>query len=220
MARINHRVTWEEPMQDTRTHSPKHASTDHPVHELIARRWSPFAFVERPVAAEDLRALFEAARWAASSFNEQPWSFIVATRDDAATFERVAGCLTEKNQAWARRASALVLTVIRPRLARNDRPNRVALHDLGLAVGNLTVEATSRGLAVHQMAGVDRDEARRRFGVPDDHEVVTAIAIGSPAEPAEMPDDYRERDSAPRQRKPLGEFVFGRRWGETAGLVA
>src|SRR5262245_42331601 len=129
------------------------AATDYPVHELIARRWSPYAFADRPVSQDDLRALFEAARWAPSSYNEQPWSYLVATRDQPAELERLLSCLVEPNQVWARLAPVLALGCTSLSFTRNGQPNAAAVHDLGLASANLVLEATARGLSVHQMIG-------------------------------------------------------------------
>src|SRR5262245_29708759 len=128
----------------------KQAKPDHPIHELIARRWSPYGFADRPVATEDLRSLFEAARWAASSYNEQPWSYIVASKDNPEEFARLLSCLVEGNQAWAKAAPVLALGCTSLHFARNGQPNAAAVHDLGLASATLTLEATARGLFVHQ----------------------------------------------------------------------
>jgi len=198
----------------------KEASPDHPVHELIARRWSPYGYSERDVSESDLRSLFEAARWAASSYNEQPWRYIVATKKDAAEFERLLSCLVEPNQAWAKSAPVLALAVASLKFSRNDKPNAVAIHDLGLAAGNLSLEATARGLLVHQMAGILPDKARETYAIPEDFQPLTAIAIGYPADLETLPDAIKERDVAPRQRKPLGELVFAGQWGKTSGLVS
>ncbi len=184
---------------------------DHPIHELVARRWSPYGFASRPVPPADLRSLFEAARWAASSFNEQPWRFLVAIREDEAAFARVLECLMEGNRTWAADAPALALGCVRTTFARDGRENSVARHDLGLAVGNLTLEATARGLFVHQMAGVLPERARDLFAIPAEFEMVTGIAIGYRAE-AKDP-NLRRRDEGPRTRRPLAEFVFGDRGG-------
>ena len=124
----------------------KTANTDQPVHALLSSRWSPYAFADRDVSDEDLRSLFEAARWAPSSYNEQPWSYLVATRADAEEFERLFSCLVEANQAWAQAAPVLALGVVSERFRRNDRENAAAEHDLGLAAGNLLLDATARGL--------------------------------------------------------------------------
>jgi nitroreductase len=197
----------------------KTASPDHPIHALIAERWSPYAFADRPVPAAELRSLFEAARWAASSYNEQPWRYIVATRDDAAAFQRLLSCLVEANQGWAQAAPVLALGVVGLHFGRNGKPNRAAAHDLGLAVGNLSLEATARGLFVHQMIGILPDRARELDGIPEGFEALTALAIGYRGEVAELPEALRGRDTTPRQRRPLSEFVFGGEWESPAPLT-
>lgn len=194
----------------------KHATPDHPIHDMIARRWSPYAFADRPVSEADLRALFEAARWAASSYNEQPWSYIVATKADPDEFERVLSCLVDANQAWAKAAPVLALGCTSLRFSRNNQPNAAAVHDLGLASATLTFEATARGLFVHQMIGILPDKARVAFRIPEGVQPVTALAIGYRADPGVLPEMIRERDLAPRQRKPLAKFVFGGEWGKAA----
>ncbi len=197
----------------------KKASTDYPIHELLAERWSPYGFEDRPVAQADLRSLFEAARWAASSFNEQPWSFFVATKENPEEFERLFSCLVEGNQGWAKAAPVLVLGVVSLKFSRNNNDNRADDHDLGLAAGNLLVEATARGLCVHQMIGILPDKAREVYQIPEHSEAWTAIAIGYKGDPAKLPDALKERDLAPRQRKPLSQFVFTGKWGQPSPLV-
>jgi len=193
--------------------SQKTATPDHRIHELVARRWSPYAFSQRPVSADDLKSLFEAARWAASSYNEQPWRYIVATQANAAEFERLLSCLVEGNQAWAKAAPVLALGCTSLRFALNGKPNAAAVHDLGLASATLTLEATSRGLCVHQMIGIVPDKARALYRIPEEMQPLTALAIGYAAEPDSLPEKYRDRDLAPRQRKKLTEFVFSGQWG-------
>jgi nitroreductase len=195
------------------------APVDHPVHELIRERWSPRAFADRSVAPRVLCSLFEAARWAPSSFNEQPWSFIVARRDEADEFARLLACLVAANQAWARRAPVLAVSVAALEFARDGRPNRHALHDVGLAAAQLTLQAGALGLAVHQMAGIDRDKVRATYGIPEGFEPVTALAIGYPGESASPPQELGDRERAPRRRKPLSEFIFAGQWGATARLA-
>lgn len=197
----------------------KQAKPDYPIHELLTKRWSPYAFSDRAVSDDDLRALFEAARWAASSYNEQPWSYIVATKANAAEFERVLSCLVEGNQAWAKAVPVLALGCTSLRFALNNNPNAAAVHDLGLASANLTLEATARGLFVHQMIGILPDKVRELYRVPDGVQPLTGLAIGYAADASVLPEKLRERDLAPRTRKPLAEIVFGGTWGTPAGMV-
>jgi nitroreductase len=197
----------------------KKAETNHPVLEVIADRWSPYGFDSRPVPGEDLLSILEAARWAASSFNEQPWRFVVATSEEPDLYDRVRSCLNENNQAWAGQAPVLMLGIYKKTFTHNGKPNGIALHDLGLAAATLTLEATSRGLFVHQMAGILPDRAREEFAVPEDFEIVTGFALGYAADPSILPDALRERDTKPRSRKPLGEIVIGKSWGDPSTLV-
>lgn len=197
----------------------KPARPDHPIHDLIARRWSPYAFADRPVSDDDLRSLFEAARWAASSYNEQPWAYVVATKADPDAFARLLSCLVEGNQGWAAAAPVLVLGCTSLQFTRNGKPNAAAVHDLGLASANLTLEATARGLVVHQMIGILPDKARELYRIPEGVQPATGLAIGYAADSNALPERYRERDLAPRSRKPLNEFVFGGEWGAASPIA-
>lgn len=197
----------------------KQATPDHPIHELIAKRWSPYAFADRAVSDEDLRSLFEAARWAASSYNEQPWSYIVATKASPADFERLLSCLVEGNQAWAGAAPVLAIGCTSLNFTLNHKPNAAAVHDLGIAGASLTLEATARGLFVHQMIGILPDRARELYRIPEGVQPLTGLAIGYAADPDTLPEKYRERDLATRGRRPLAEFVFGREWGSASSLL-
>ncbi len=205
-------------MTTTVTPPIKDASPDYPIHELLAERWSPYSFADRPVPAADLSSLFEAARWAASSYNEQPWSYMVAVRQTPAEFERLLSCLDPANQAWAKAAPVLVLGVVNLRFAQNHKENRAAVHDLGLASANLVMEATSRGLSVHQMIGILPYRARELYQIPEHSEAWTAMAIGYRANDAELPAGLRGRDLAPRQRKPISQFVFTGSWGQPSSV--
>jgi nitroreductase len=197
----------------------RRASTDYPIHELLATRWSPYAFDDRPVPEADLLSVFEAARWAASSFNEQPWTYIVATKEHPDQFQQVLSCLVEFNQVWANAAPVLALGIASLTFARNGQVNRAAVHDLGLAAGNLLVEATARGLFVHQMLGILPDKARQIFDIPAGLEAWTAIAIGYRGDLMSLPDALQERERMARQRKPLRQFVFSGKWGNPAPFV-
>ena len=197
----------------------KRADTTYPIEPLLERRWSPRAFADRPVESEKLLSLLEAARWSASCANQQPWYFIVATREDTAEHARLLSCLRENNQQWAVHAPVLMVSVAKLAFDMNGQPNRYAFHDVGLAVANLIVQATALGLFVHQMAGFYPDKVRELYGVPDDFEPVAGIVLGYPGDPATLPEELRQREVAQRVRKPLETFVFQGAWGEIAPLV-
>jgi len=197
----------------------KAAPADYPIHDLIRTRWSPRAFSDKPISDETLRSLFEAARWAPSSSNEQPWAFLVSRKGDGVNHEKMLGTLVEFNQAWAKNAPVLVIAVAELAFAKNGTPNRNALYDTGAAVAHLTTEATSRGLFVHQMAGFDPQKAREAFEIPSGWEPIAAFTIGHPGDPATLPDTLREREQAPRVRKPLSEFVMLGKWGKQAPFL-
>ena len=194
----------------------KPAQNDHPIHDLIKRRWSPRAFSRRPVEPEAVRSLLEAARWAPSSLNEQPWHFIIAARDQPEAFERMLGCLVPGNQRWAKDVPLLMISVVRRARLRDGKPNRCAFHDTGLAVASLVFQAMSLGLFVHQMGGIDRENIRKTYAIPEGYNPMAGIAVGYPGDPHSLPDDIREQELAPRTRKGLDEFVFSERWGEAA----
>jgi nitroreductase len=195
------------------------AQTAHPIHDLLRCRWSPLAFADRALTAEQLGSLLEAARWAPSCYNEQPWSFIVATRDQPAEFDRLASCLVEANQVWARQAPVLMLSVARLRFDRNGQENRHAWYDVGQAAAHLTFQAAALGLYVHQMAGFSPEKARELFGIPATHEPVSALALGYYGEHDHLPENLRQRERGPRQRKALRNFVFTGRWGQPAAFL-
>jgi nitroreductase len=196
--------------------------TEYPVLDVIRNRWSPYRFEPRVVEDDKLLQCLEAARWAASSFNDQPWFWIIARRQDTAAFERMIGCLMEPNQVWAGNAGALLLTVTRSTFAYNHKPNRVALHDLGQAAALLSLQATELGLQVHQMAGVNLSLVRQEYEIPEGHEPQTGIAIGYPdrGDPAdELARELHQRETAVRTRRPIAEQVFGDKWGAQADFV-
>ena len=198
----------------------KTAATDYPVHELIQSRWSPYGFSDRSPSHSDLCSLFEAARWAASSYNEQPWGYIVATKEDPEQFAKAISCLVEGNLEWAKEAPVLALCCTRQTFTRNGKENLAAQHDLGLAAANLSFEATARGLCVHQMIGIQPDRIRELYHVPDNVQPLTALVIGYPADPESLPEKYQQRDLAPRTRKPLAEFVFAGQWGSASHVIS
>jgi nitroreductase len=189
------------------------------IHPLLSQRRSPRAFSSKMIEPKTLGRLLEAARWAPSSSNEQPWSFIVASKEKPEEFARMLGCLVEFNQSWAKEAPVLLLSVARLNSASSGKPNRHALHDVGQAIASLTVQAMAEGLFVHQMAGFDAEKARREFAIPEGYEPVAVAAIGYLGDANSLPEKLRERELAPRQRKPLKEFVYEGIWGQSASLV-
>ena len=198
----------------------KPAPVAYPIHDLLRRRWSPRTFAARPVSPETLRSLFEAARWAASCFNDQPWAYLVASKEDPEGFAKMLGVLVEGNAAWARQAPVLMLSLARLNFAHNSKPNRHAFHDVGAASASLTLEATWRGLVVHQMGGFYVDKAREAFNIPPDWEPVAAIALGYPVDDLDaISPELRERESASRQRKPIEEFIMSGSFGRVSPLV-
>lgn len=191
----------------------KPAQTQFHIHDLLARRWSPRAFDERPVDPDTLRTLFEAARWAPSSNNEQPWRFIVATKQHQTDWNRLLECLAEGNRRWAFRAPVLVLSVASLHFEDDGKLNRHAFHDTGLATENFVLQATAQGLAAHQMAGFDVEKARLDLRIPAGYEPVAMIAVGYPGDPALLPERLREREFRPRDRRPIEEWTFAGQWG-------
>lgn len=197
----------------------KPAANDYPIHELLRQRWSPRAFSNRPVGLEVLRSLFEAARWAPSCFNDQPWAYLVALQENAEEFARLASVLMEGNTVWAAQAPVLAVSLARLSFNHNGQPNRHALHDVGAASALLALEATALGLAVHQMGGFYPEKVRELFAVPLGWEPAAAIAIGYPGDPANLPEKLAQRERAPRSRKPVSEFVMSGTWGHASPIV-
>ena len=197
----------------------KPAPAKYPIHDLISRRWSPRAFSSKPVEREKIQSLLEAARWAASCFNDQPWYFILATKEDPIEFERLVNCLVPGNVEWASKAPVVMLSVARLGYAYNGKPNNWAKHDVGQAAANICVQATALGLQVHQMAGYDAAKARETYGIPEGFDPVAMMVIGYPGEPGSLPEKLQKQEMSPRERKSMAECVFSRKWGQPwAGL--
>jgi nitroreductase len=197
----------------------KIAETQCPIEESLQQRWSPCTFSDRKVETKKLCSVLEAARWAASSYNEQPWSYIIATQDNPAEFDQLLGCLAEGNQEWARNAPILMLSVAKLNFERNGKDNRHAFHDVGAASANLAMQAAALGLFVHQMAGFDVQKAKDIYNIPEGYEPVAAIALGYMGDPSTASEKLQERDSAPRTRKSLETFIFTESWGQTSALL-
>lgn len=211
--------TWINPQTGAKARKAMDNQTDnpYPIHDLLRQRWSPRAFDDRPIEREKLRSLFEAARWAPSLDNGQPWRFLVATKDEKAEYERLFNCLVEGNQKSAYRAPVLMLSVAQLQF-EDGSPNGHALHDTGMAVENLVVQATALGLVAHQMAGFRIDQAREDCQIPEGFEPVVMIAVGYPGDPALLSDRLRAQEPQPRVRKPLTEFVYSATWERPSSL--
>jgi nitroreductase len=198
------------------TEKLKHAPDVAGVQNLFLRRWSPRAFADKDISAAELKTLFEAARWAASSSNEQPWRFLVGRRGDD-TYQKIFNSLVEFNQSWVKSAPVLVLSVAKKIFTNNASPNRFNLHDTGAATANLALQATANGLHTHSMAGFDPEQARASFAIPSDYDIGAVTAIGYFGDPAGLPEHLHKTEVSPRQRKPLEEFVFSA-WEKPAQL--
>jgi nitroreductase len=185
--------------------TPRNATTK-PIHDLLADRWSPRGFdASFEISTEQMRTLFEAARWSPSAFNAQPWAFI-AGRRGTDTFQHIHDGLLPFNQLWTSRVSALVLTLAQ--VVRDGEPFATAHYDLGQAVAHLTFQAEALDIDVHQMTGFDREKFE--FEIPEGYEIVSAIALGRYEDSDEIPEKIRERDASPRARKPVEEIVLVR----------
>jgi len=174
----------------------------------IANRWSPRAFLDKPVDKATIHALLDAARWAASSNNEQPWRYMVATKENAAEFAKLVSILVPKNQLWASKAPVLMLSIAKKTFTYHGKPNRHYLHDTGAATQLLGIQAAAMGLQIHSMGGFDMEKSRATFNIPNDFEPAAAIAIGYPGPPENAAEEFRAGETSPRTRKALGEMAF------------
>lgn len=178
---------------------------DHPVEPLFVRRWSPRAMSGEPLTDGELLSLFEAARWAPSTYNEQEWRFLYARRDTP-HWPAFFGLLAEGNRAWCARAAVLGVVLSHTVFQRNGKPNPVHKFDAGLAFENLALQGAAMGLVVHGMQGFDFDRARQELGVPADYSVDAMFAAGHPGDVADLPEALRQREK-PSGRKPVTEFT-------------
>ena len=194
----------------------RRAETSYPINDLLANRWSPRAFADRPIPPDVLGSLFEAARWAPSSRNLQPWHFVFAARHhDPDGFARILSTLIGANKSWGKNASLLLIAVTEPNPEEIKGPNTYAYYDVGQAIAHLTIQAMACGLYIHQMGGFRREKASELLEIPDNFEPVVSAAIGYLADPSILSDTMRERELAPRSRNPLSQQVFCAKWGET-----
>lgn len=191
------------------------AAEAHPkVHTLFKKRWSPRAFSDKPVAQDDLMSIIDAARWAASSTNEQPWRFIIATKDDAAAHAKLLSLLVPANQAWAQKAPVLILIATKKTFSHNQQPNRHSMHDAGAALAHIFLQATELGLHAHGMAGFDVQRAQSELGIPADFEPAAFVALGYLGSPDGLTEAQQKTEAGPRQRKPISEIAFTTNWQE------
>lgn len=186
----------------------KVADTNYPIHKLLRKRWSPRSFSNKSVDPELVNQIFEAARWAPSSYNEQPWRFIVARREEEEAFEKISQVMNDFNRDWAIEAAVLALGLTKTSFSMNERPNPHAGHDLGQAIAHLTFEATRHDLYVHQMAGILPDKARELYDIPDNVKPMTMFAIGYKGEPEALGEKLEKQEKSPRSRKPLDDIIL------------
>jgi nitroreductase len=207
-------------MTDTPDTVDKTAVTRAPIHDLLARRHSSRAFSDRPVSPEIVLSLMEAARWSASSNNEQPWRFIVATRDDPEAHQQMLSCVNPSNQRWAPPAWVLMIGIARDSFdVDGNPPNRFSAYDTGQAVQNMVVQATAHGLNVRQMGGILPERIRELYQVPEGYTIMAGLAIGYPGDPDQLVSPLKEREALPRTRKPLSALFFGGSFGQSHPLA-
>lgn len=197
---------------ETIAHQTKEADVNYPIQQILRDRWSPRVFTEVEPTEKEIKQLFEAVRWAASSYNQQPWRFIVGRKGNN-TYQRIFDLMSEFNQDWVD-SPVLILCAFK-KTFDNGKDNYHALHDLGLGIGNMSLQAQSMGIALHQMAGVDREKAQKIFEIPEDYHVATAIAVGFyGGDPTKLGDDLQEQEMKGRTRMPQTDFVFNGEWGK------
>jgi len=190
----------------------KEAQTQTPINSYAAKRWSPRAFLDKPVELGKLVSLFEAARWSASAMNEQPWRFIVGVKPDE-TWQKIFATLVEGNQIWAQHAPVLVISCGKNTFSHNGSDNSIYSYDVGQSIAHLSIEAMHQGLYVHQMGGFSVEKSRELFSIPGDFNPLTAIAIAYLGDPETLPENLKKREYEKRTRKNLSEIVFGEKFG-------
>ena len=192
----------------------KRGKVDVPVEEIFLRRWSPRAFADTPVDDRQLQSIFSAGRWAASSYNEQPWRFVVGRKGDT-VWQRIFEALTPSNQSWTADAPVLYASFAKKTFSQNGALNRVAQHDVGAASAQMALQASALGLYAHGMAGFDPEKLKASFATPADFDAVACWALGQRGDPGKLSENQRRSELASRQRKPLSEWVFAD-WGTPA----
>jgi nitroreductase len=195
----------------------KPATTSVEILETLKQRWSPRAFSDKKIESHKLKAVFEAARWAMSGYNAQPWRFIVGIKGDS-NYENVLQSLNEWNQNWAKSAPVLILVVGEKIASFNGKENNTFKYDCGAAAAMLTVQASALDLYTHQMGGVLPEKAREIFNIPAEFEVLTGMALGYMGQLDRIDESFHQEETKPRTRKNLNEIVFNTTWGEAKEL--
>ncbi|GAA0894335.1 hypothetical protein GCM10009122_40160 [Fulvivirga kasyanovii] len=193
----------------------KSAQTEFDLHPLITGRWSPRAFSAKEPSRHQILKLLEAARWAPSSFNEQPWRFIVGVKSRGEEYQKILECINDFNKEWADQAPVLMLVCAKKAFTHNDKPNRHYKYDCGAAMSTLSLQAMADNLYVHQMAGINPDKAIELFKVPETFEVLTGVAIGYLGAPDQLSEKNQKAETARRQRKELSQLAFSESWGNS-----
>jgi nitroreductase len=176
--------------------------------EIIRERWSPYSFSSAPVEEYKLKAMMEAAGYAPSNNNEQPWIFVYSTQQDREVFDDYLGFLVDSNKLWAKHAYALIISMARTKFSSNDKPNRYAFHDTGMAVANLLLQALAMDVYVHQMGGFSVKKVKEYFKLNDDIEPVAMMAVGYMGDSVSLSHELLKRDEKRRPRKSVNEFAF------------
>lgn len=180
----------------------------YPVVQSISRRWSPRAFSDKKIPVAEVKSLFEAARWAASARNQQPWLFVWASKDQTDLYNRLLACMVPWNQSWAKTADVLILCFARVKSGEKNYPNETAYYDLGLAMGNMTTQAMENGIYLHHMGGLEFSTIEKIFPYPDTYKPVTMVAAGYPGDISAIPADIAQNEYNEQIRKEQDEFVF------------
>jgi nitroreductase len=197
----------------------KPAITQYEIHPIINNRWSPRSFSSKPVSSESLQRIFEAARWAPSSFNEQPWRFIIGIKGDK-TWEMIYDTLIEFNRKWAKLAPVLIMSIGSKILSKNEKPNKMYIYDVGQSVSYITFQAMHEGLRVHQMGGFSAEKAIELFNIPNDYQPLTVIAIGYQGDPGLLDEELKKTEIGSRSRKELKVLVYEEKFGNTSAIIS
>lgn len=197
----------------------KTARTEYEILNLLKQRWSPRSFSDKKVEKEKLQKIFEAARWSASCFNEQPWRFIVGIKGDGENYEKLFSCFNENNQLWVKTAPVIFFICSKNNFSYSDKPNPYADYDAGQAAAHLSIQAMSENIYVHQMAGIHKDKIIELFEIPDTYHPVAGFALGYLGDPEVLPDQLKEKELADRTRNPLNRIVYSDKWENTSNIV-